>query len=55
MQEELLFRAARVGAKFVETPIVFEDRVVGESNLNWKEAIRAVFDIMRCGLERRVK
>ncbi len=52
VQEELLFRSAQVGAGFVETPIIFEERLVGESKINWKEAVRAVWIIFRCGLER---
>ncbi len=52
VQEELLFRCAQVGAKIVESPIVFEERRLGDSKINMKEAIRAVFVILRCGLER---
>jgi len=52
VQEELLFRAARAGARFQEVPIMFEDRVVGESKINLKEAVTAVQVIARCGLER---
>jgi len=52
VQEELLYRCAQVGAKIVESPIVFEERRVGESKINMKEAFRAVYVILRCGLER---
>ena len=52
VQEELLFRASRAGARFQEVPIMFEDRVVGESKINMKEAINAVGVIARCGMER---
>jgi len=52
VQEELLYRCAQVGAKIVESPIVFEERRVGKSKINLKEAFRAVFVILRCGLER---
>lgn len=50
--EELLFRTAQVGAKIVESPIIFEDRQKGESKINLKEAVWAVFIILRCSLER---
>ncbi len=52
VQEELLFRCAQAGAKIVESPITFEERQVGESKINLKEAVRAVFVIARCGWER---
>ncbi len=52
VQEELLFRCAQVGAKIVESPIVFEERRLGNSKINMKEAILAVLIILRCGLER---
>lgn len=55
VQEELLFRCARVGAKFTEVPIEFVDREVGESKINMNEAMKAVWIIARCGLEPKKK
>ena len=36
-QVEILFRALKVGAKVVEIPIIFVNRHVGESKLNFRE------------------
>lgn len=44
-QEEFLYRCAQVGCKFAEVPILFEDRVAGESKINSKEAAKALRDI----------
>ncbi|MCG6156676.1 polyprenol monophosphomannose synthase [Rubinisphaera margarita] len=55
VQEELLFRCARGGAKFTEVPIEFVDREVGESKINMNEAMKAVWIIARCGLEPKKK
>lgn len=52
VQEELLFRCAQAGARFVETPICFEERHAGQSKINLKEALTAVKTIVQCGLER---
>lgn len=51
-QEEFLYRCARVGCRFAEVPIVFEDRVAGESKINSKEVVRALRDIALLGCDR---
>ncbi len=48
-QEEILWRLARVGARFVETPIVFDDRVRGQSKVNSLEVRNAVRIIFQLG------
>lgn len=50
-QEEMLYRCLKVGSKIVETPIVFEDRVVGQSKINKKEIVRALRDLFLLGLD----
>lgn len=51
-QEEMLFRCVRAGCRVVETPIVFEDRIVGQSKINLREILRAVRDLFLLGLDR---
>lgn len=41
-QEEVLYRCRRVGCRFEETPIMFEDRRFGESKINYKETLEAL-------------
>ena len=48
--EEVLWRLKRVGCRFGETPIVFVDRVQGESKIDMKEAIAALWIIFRLGV-----
>jgi dolichol-phosphate mannosyltransferase len=50
-QEEVLWRLARRGCRFGETPIVFADRVHGSSKINPREAWSALGIILRLGLE----
>ena len=50
-QEEILYRCRRIGCRFEETPIWFEDRRYGTSKINWKEAASALWVIFRLGLE----
>ncbi len=52
IQEELLYRCRRLGCTFVETPITFADRQLGESKINPKEAVLAVWVIFRLSLDR---
>ena len=54
-QEEILFRCHRVGCRLVEVPIVFEDRRFGESKINWRESVSAIWILFRIGLERAVR
>jgi dolichol-phosphate mannosyltransferase len=51
-QEDFLYRCARVGCRFAEVPIIFENRVAGESKINSKEVVRALKDIALLGLDR---
>lgn len=50
--EEILFRCHRLGCTFVETPIVFEDRQIGESKINLAEVIKAIWVILRLFFDR---
>ena len=50
-QEEILYRCRRAGCTFEETPIVFEDRRYGESKINHREAVTALWVIFRLGVE----
>jgi dolichol-phosphate mannosyltransferase len=49
-QEEVLYRCRRIGCRFEETPITFEDRRYGESKINWRETVAALWIILRLGL-----
>jgi dolichol-phosphate mannosyltransferase len=44
-EEEILYRCRKAGARFVEVPIVFEDRQVGRSKVSGKEIVRALRDL----------
>ncbi len=50
-QEEFLYRCVRVGCRVVETPIVFEDRIVGQSKINVPEMVRSLRDLFLLGLD----
>ena len=50
-QEEILWRLKRVGARMVETPIVFADRERGQSKINKQEALAALRIIFRLGVK----
>ena len=50
-QEEILYRCRRLGCRFAETPIVFEDRRYGESKINWRETVLALWVILRLALQ----
>jgi len=51
-QEEILYRLRRLGSRFAETPIVFEDRRFGESKISWKESVAAVWILFRLAIDR---
>jgi len=51
IQEELLYRCRRIGCRFEETPIVFEDRRYGESKISMWVTLEALWDIFRLGVE----
>lgn len=50
-QEEILFRCRQAGARFVEVPIRFDDRLAGRSKVSVKEAVTALRDLGRLGWE----
>lgn len=50
--EEILYRCSRIGCRFAETPIVFEDRTIGESKINLWEALLALWVIFRLFVDR---
>ncbi len=51
-QEEILLLAKRRGARFAEVPIVFVDRVRGQSKIDLREAFSALWIIFRLGVFR---
>ncbi len=53
-QEEILLHVRRLGARFAEVPIVFVDRVRGQSKINLREAFYALWIIFRLGLSRLI-
>jgi len=53
-QEEILFRCRAVGCRFVEVPYTFVDRRVGQSKINRREIVRALWDIACLACERCV-
>jgi dolichol-phosphate mannosyltransferase len=48
--EEFLWRLKRRGGRIAETPIVFVDRQQGESKINYREAIAALWIIFLLGM-----
>jgi len=48
--EEILWHLKRGGARFGETPIVFVDRQQGQSKINMREAVAALWAIFRLGV-----
>jgi len=51
-QEEMLFRCQRAGCRLLEIPFVFVDRAVGQSKINRREVVRALWDIAVLGFTR---
>jgi dolichol-phosphate mannosyltransferase len=49
--QEILYRCGRHGCQFEEVPIVFENRRLGESKINWREVASALWVIARLGVE----
>ena len=49
-QEEILWRLKRLGARMSETPITFADRERGQSKINQREALAALWVIFRLGI-----
>ena len=50
-EEEVLYRCRRIGCRFVEVPIVFADRRLGESKISLLETVAALWVILRLGVE----
>lgn len=50
-QEEILWHLKRAGARFAETPILFADRERGQSKINSREALAALWIIFRLGVK----
>lgn len=50
-QEEFLYRCGRNGCRIVETPITFEDRIIGQSKINVPEIIRSLRDLFLTALD----
>ncbi|QDU30710.1 Undecaprenyl-phosphate mannosyltransferase [Anatilimnocola aggregata] len=50
-QEEILWHLKRVGARFAESPILFADRERGQSKINSREALAALWIIFRLGVK----
>jgi dolichol-phosphate mannosyltransferase len=48
--EELLWRCKQASARFEEVPIVFSNRTRGQSKINARESISALWMLMRLGL-----
>jgi dolichol-phosphate mannosyltransferase len=51
-QEEILYWCKRVGCRIGETPILFENRRTGASKINTREAVTAVWIMVRLGMNR---
>jgi dolichol-phosphate mannosyltransferase len=50
IEEEILFRLARCGARMIEVPIRYEERRFGHTKLHWKEALEAGLVLMKLRL-----
>lgn len=50
-EEEILFRCRQAGARFVEVPIRFDDRLVGRSKVSAKEIVTALRDLGKLAVE----
>ena len=49
-QEEILWHLKRAGARFGETPIVFVDRIHGQSKIDARETGAAIWRIFALGM-----
>jgi dolichol-phosphate mannosyltransferase len=52
IQEEILAWCRAVGCRFTEVPFQFEERRYGESKINWKEAVGALWVLLQLRLRR---
>jgi dolichol-phosphate mannosyltransferase len=50
-QEEILWHLRRAGATMAETPITFRDRIRGNSKIDSREALAAMWIIFRLGVK----
>lgn len=50
-QEEILYRCRRIHCTMKETPIIFEDRRLGTSKINYKETLAALWVILRLAID----
>jgi dolichol-phosphate mannosyltransferase len=50
IEEEILFRLARRGARMIEVPIRYEERRFGQTKLHWKEALEAGIVLLKLRL-----
>ena len=50
IQEEILYRLRRIGCRFAETPIVFEERRHGSSKISLAEGLAAGWIILRLAI-----
>lgn len=48
--EEILWRLKRKGSSIGELPITFRDRTRGQTKINWREAVAALYHIFRFGV-----
>jgi glycosyltransferase involved in cell wall biosynthesis len=46
---EMLYKCQRLGYTFGETPILFEDRLKGDSKISQEEIYRAMYTVLRLG------
>ena len=54
IEEEILYRCRKIGCRFGETPITFEDRRSGTSKIGWRESLAAGWIILRLALDRGI-
>lgn len=52
--EEILWRLQRRGARMVEVPIVFVDRQAGQTKINYREALAAVWLVLKLAICQRL-
>jgi len=53
-QEEILYWCMRAGCRLGETPILFENRRAGTSKINMREAVAALWILMRLGVDAKI-
>jgi len=53
-QQEMLWQLKQIGCRFAETPITFADRTRGQSKINSREALAALWHIGSMGIRARL-